>query len=176
MLTMKRILEILKREGVDMAKNPRRNFLYYHQGGFLPKPRKHPHSRELVFPEHTVEVLRAIRKYRAQHKGLQEIRILTAHIREPDLLKNKQELFENPESHREEIRKEVIRILNLEEDRKFKAWLVFPKDGTHYVMVHIPPNVIKLHLASADTQISKETLTTEKALLDHNIGTRMVFI
>ncbi len=60
MLTQKEIIKQLKRENVDMGKNPARTFLFYLDKGLLPAPSGF-RKKEPLYPANTPRIIREIR-------------------------------------------------------------------------------------------------------------------
>lgn len=77
MLTKEEILNQLKKENVDLGKNPERNFVYYQELGLIPtKGNSHvsTQKRRLLFPDWTPKLIKTIKRLQREGKKLREIK------------------------------------------------------------------------------------------------------
>lgn len=77
MLTKEQILSQLKKENVDLGKNPERTFVYYQELGLLPtqgKSHVSTQKRRLLFPDWTPKLIKTIKRLQREGKKLKEIK------------------------------------------------------------------------------------------------------
>jgi len=77
MLTKEQILTQLKKENVDLGKNPQRTFVYYQEMGLLPiqgKSHVSIQKRRVLFPDWTPKVIKTIKKLQREGKKLRDIK------------------------------------------------------------------------------------------------------
>ena len=77
MLTKQQILSQLKKENVDLGKNPERTFVYYQELGLLPiqgKSHVSIQKRRVLFPDWTPKVIKTIKRLQREGKKLREIK------------------------------------------------------------------------------------------------------
>lgn len=121
LLTKKEIFERLKKEGIDLGKNPFRTFLYYQETGLIPNP-EGKRKNAFLFPEHTVESVKCV--YNLQKGGESIAQIKKNH-------KYNSVNFEN--QRRKKLEETIILVdkasKNLSLDNNFNALVFFKKNN-----------------------------------------------
>ena len=76
MLSKSQILTILKKNNVNMGKNPNRNFNYLLEKGLIPEGIiDHNDKRKMLYPDYTVKQIEYVRKNSKVGRSLKEIKV-----------------------------------------------------------------------------------------------------